>query len=99
MEIRTWFAIGNLESTRRARTISSVSLTCLGAAWMKFLGERMAQMFKLNVEPPLVPPPQPPAPECPACGAETDRIYQDRWGNIVGCPECVKEVDAWDMLS
>ena len=59
----------------------------------------MAQMFKLNVEPPLVPPPQPPAPECPVCGAETDRIYQDRWGNIVGCPECIKEVDAWDMLS
>ena len=59
----------------------------------------MAQMFKLNVEPPLVPPPQPPAPECPACGAETDRIYQDKWGNIVGCPECIKEVDAWDMLS
>ena len=56
-------------------------------------------MFKLNVEPPLVPPPQPPAPECPACGSETDRIYQDKWGNIVGCPECVKEVDAWDVLS
>ena len=56
-------------------------------------------MFKLNVEPPLVPPPQPPAPECPACGAETDRLYMDKWGNIVGCPECVKEVDAWDMLS
>lgn len=53
--------------------------------------------FDLGIEPPLEPPPYQ-VPECSVCGAETDRIYQDKWGNIVGCPECVKEVDAWDML-
>ena len=44
------------------------------------------------------PPPEEPMPECPVCGAETDTFYRDKWGNIVGCEDCVDTVNAFDYL-
>ena len=61
----------------------------------RFGGENMIH-YTLNVEP-LVEPPAYTCPRCPVCDAETDKLLRDRWGNIVGCPECVKEVDAWTL--
>ena len=61
----------------------------------RFCGENMIH-YTLNVEPP-VEPPEYTCPRCPVCDAETDKLLRDRWGNIVGCPECVKEVDAWTL--
>ena len=61
----------------------------------RFGGENMIH-YTLNVEPP-VEPPEYTCPRCPVCDAETDKLLRDRWGNIVGCPECVKEVDAWTL--
>lgn len=49
------------------------------------------------------PPPsyyEPPEPEqvpvCPVCGEETDTFKRDYYGDIVGCDNCVRDVDAWD---
>lgn len=52
--------------------------------------------YTLNIEPPVEPLAYT-CPRCPVCDAETDKLLLDRWGNIVGCPECVKEVDAWTL--
>lgn len=52
--------------------------------------------YALNIEPP-VEPPKYTCPRCPVCDAETDKLLRDRCGNVVGCPECVKEVDAWTL--
>lgn len=54
--------------------------------------------FDLGIEPPLEPPAYD-VPHCPVCNGETDKLLRDRRGDIVGCPECVKEVDAWDTLA
>lgn len=35
-------------------------------------------------------------PECPVCGAETDLLYRDMDGDVVGCEACVRTVDAWE---
>lgn len=61
----------------------------------RFGSENMIH-YTLNIEPPIEPPAYT-CPICPVCGAETDKLLRDRWGNIVGCPECVKEVDAWTL--
>ena len=61
----------------------------------RFGGENMIH-YALNIEPPVEPPAYT-CPRCPVCDAETDKLLRDRWGNIVGCPECVKEVDAWTL--
>lgn len=61
----------------------------------RFGGENMIH-YTLNIEPPVDPPAYT-CPRCPVCDAETDKLLRDRWGNIVGCPECVKEVDAWAL--
>ena len=61
----------------------------------RFGGENMIH-YTLNIEPPVEPPAYT-CPRCPVCDAETDKLLRDRWGNIVGCPECVKEVDAWTL--
>jgi len=37
-------------------------------------------------------------PLCPICGEETDTVYKDYFGNIVGCDMCVKAYDAWEEL-
>lgn len=36
------------------------------------------------------------APVCPMCGEETDTLMKTTVGEIVGCDQCVKLVDAWD---
>lgn len=60
----------------------------------RFGGENMIH-YTLNVEPP-VEPPEYTCPRCPVCDAETDSFYKDKWGNIVGCQECVQEVTSWE---
>lgn len=47
-------------------------------------------------ERPLEPPPEPPFPRCPVCGDETDTLYKDKYGDIVGCDNCVTTKDAWE---
>lgn len=61
---------------------------------MRFGGENMIH-YALNVEPPVEPPAYT-CPICPVCGEEADSYYKDKWGNIVGCPECVQEVTSWE---
>lgn len=51
-------------------------------------------MKDLGFEPPLEQKPDQPR-LCPMCGEETESVYKDRWGRIVGCPGCVEEVDEW----
>lgn len=60
----------------------------------RFGGENMIH-YTLNVEPPVDPPAYT-CPRCPVCGEEVDSYYKDKWGNIVGCPECVQEVTSWE---
>ena len=60
----------------------------------RFGGESMIH-YTLNVEPPVEPPAYT-CPRCPVCGDEVDSYYKDKWGNIVGCPECVQEVTSWE---
>jgi hypothetical protein len=36
-------------------------------------------------------------PTCPICGGECDTIYKDREGEIVGCNECLRAIDAWEV--
>ena len=35
---------------------------------------------------------------CPICGEECETIYKDKWGNVLGCEECVEVCDAWEVL-
>jgi hypothetical protein len=37
-------------------------------------------------------------PVCPVCGERTDTFYKTIDGEIVGCSECIEEVDAWDYV-
>ena len=39
---------------------------------------------------------EPPQPFCPICGAEVDTVYTDGV-NVLGCPECIAEKDAWEI--
>lgn len=39
-------------------------------------------------------PPEPEYPECPVCGSECEDIYYSTDGDIVGCDDCIKKVDA-----
>ena len=63
------------------------------AVWPEYGGENMIH-YTLNVEPPVEPPAYT-CPICPVCGAETGTVYKNVYGDPVGCPECVTEVDAW----
>lgn len=36
------------------------------------------------------------APTCPVCGKEVDEYLKDKYGDIVGCENCVKPYDAWE---
>lgn len=38
----------------------------------------------------------PKMPRCPICDEETDTLYKDNDGFVVGCPECVTTCDAWE---
>lgn len=33
---------------------------------------------------------------CPICGAETEIIYVDQMGDVVGCEWCIASKDAYD---
>ena len=33
---------------------------------------------------------------CPICGEECDTIIYDRYGEIVGCNQCIRERDAYE---
>lgn len=44
----------------------------------------------------LEPPEKEEMPRCPVCMAETDTFKRNYWGEIVGCDECIEDVDAWD---
>lgn len=46
---------------------------------------------------PLEPLPETPLPRCPVCGAETDTFCRGKHMDIVGCDECVRAVDAWEL--
>lgn len=59
----------------------------------RFGSENMIH-YTLNIEPPVEPSAYT-CPICPVCGAETDTVYKNVYGDPVGCPECVTEVDAW----
>ena len=59
----------------------------------RFGSENMIH-YTLNIEPPIEPPAYT-CPICPVCGAETDTVYKNVYGDPVGCPGCVTEVDAW----
>ena len=41
----------------------------------------------------------PDAPHCPVCGEETDTVYTDYGGEIVGCNNCLTPHDAWERMS
>lgn len=64
------------------------------AVTKKRFGSENVIHYTLNIEPPVEPPAYT-CPICPVCGAETDTVYKNVYGDPVGCPECVTEVDAW----
>ena len=35
-------------------------------------------------------------PRCPVCGDEAETIYKDRWGDVVGCDNCIETLNAWE---
>ena len=37
-------------------------------------------------------------PICPVCFSECDTFYYGKDGDVVGCDECVKAYDAWEMM-
>lgn len=37
-------------------------------------------------------------PRCPCCGEETDTLYRNPEGDVVGCGECLTAYDAWEAL-
>lgn len=64
------------------------------AVTKKRFGSESMIHYTLNIEPPVEPPAYT-CPICPVCGAETDTVYKNVYGDPLGCPECVTEVDAW----
>lgn len=41
------------------------------------------------------PPDEPDYPICPVCGEECERIYK-KGNEVVGCDNCIVEVNAWE---
>ena len=41
---------------------------------------------------------EPQYPQCPVCGAESDTFYADRYGDVMGCDDCVEKRDAWEHM-
>lgn len=50
---------------------------------------------------PSLEPPEYDTPRCPVCGAETDTLYEDKYGyaGVVGCDNCLAAIDAWDYMA
>lgn len=49
----------------------------------------------IGFEPPLEPD-EYPFPRCPICLEETDTFYKGFDGGIVGCPNCISEIDSFE---
>ena len=47
-------------------------------------------------EPPVEPPYEP-LPICPICWEESDTLYIDKFGAIVGCGNCINAKPAWEI--
>ena len=44
--------------------------------------------------------PEPPdydVTHCPVCGCECEVLYRNRYGEIIGCDDCIDVVDAWEV--
>lgn len=41
------------------------------------------------------PPDEPRRPHCPVCGEECEQMYK-RGNEILGCDNCIVEVNAWE---
>jgi hypothetical protein len=39
---------------------------------------------------------EPKYPHCPICCKECETIYWSKFGEVVGCDECLEKQDAWD---
>lgn len=35
-------------------------------------------------------------PVCPVCGEECERVYTNRYSDVVGCDVCLTDGDAWE---
>ena len=46
--------------------------------------------------PPWIDPNGDNDPICPMCGEICDTVYKNKYGEIVGCGECVTSHDAWE---
>lgn len=42
------------------------------------------------------PPPEKANPVCPVCGCECEKFYLSLNREIIGCNECIEEVDAYE---
>jgi len=40
-------------------------------------------------------PPELDMPRCPECGEECEILYRNRIGEIVGCDNCLEQIDAY----
>lgn len=40
---------------------------------------------------------KPSYPVCPNCHQTCERVYKDKGGDILGCDNCVTEMDAYDV--
>lgn len=36
-------------------------------------------------------------PHCPVCGQECEILYRNRYGEIIGCDDCIESIDAWEV--
>ena len=39
---------------------------------------------------------EPDYPHCPICDFEAETFYKDSMGDVIGCENCITEVDAWE---
>ena len=37
-------------------------------------------------------------PSCPVCGEECETYYFDKYGDIIGCDQCVITGNAWEYI-
>lgn len=42
------------------------------------------------------PPDEPEPVKCPICNDECETIYEDAYGTVVGCDQCLVWKDAWE---
>lgn len=43
-------------------------------------------------------PPEERHPRCPECGEECEWYYRNAFNEIVGCDNCIDELDAWEVM-